>query len=509
MGHEFGVGKPVVVEEEGEEYGYEFPPEEEFEQVDVDRRRENGGDPRQDDRRADHQQQQREEEYDDDEDYDDELLEDEEEGTLGPATTIVNPYSNVINGGGGVAPLAIGRSNSNSRAASNNGSQNGHAPQHANANPPQHAHHAPLAPNPNPPPAHHPPPRPIITTRRPLGSPGPLTALKLAQTPVTPAHRYAGWVATAVAPLEEFIDEPIDPRDVYVGLREIAEGESGSVYAAELAPGAPVHRLRLPPLVKARDLAGVEKGGRKLVDVRRELEVLRGLWCEHILGMDALYVDLVDDALWIRMELMERSLADMVGLVEEGLRLQDPRIIARFASDMLQALVFLQKHRIAHRDLRSDNLLLNGEGVLKLTDFSNAVQVQPDSPRCSDPVGVPYWQAPEVRSGSYDALKVDVWSVGATVWELAEARPPFSDTEPPEPAERWPPVSEPALYPPAFHEFLKMCSEPAEGRVGPGALLETPFIQRACGRPVIVQLLARCMAIEQALQEGGPPVSPP
>jgi hypothetical protein len=49
------------------------------------------------------------------------------------------------------------------------------------------------------------------------------------------------------------------------------------------------------------------------VDVRRELEGLRGLWCEHVLGMDALYVDLVEDALWIRMKLMEHNLADMWG----------------------------------------------------------------------------------------------------------------------------------------------------------------------------------------------------
>jgi len=174
--------------------------------------------------------------------------------------------------------------------------------------------------------------------------------------------------------------------------------------------------------------------------------------------------------------------------------------MARFASDMLQALDYLQKHHIAHRDLRSDNLLLNSQGVLKLTDFSNAVLVTPETPLSTDPAGVVYWQAPEVRSGAYDPLKIDVWSVGATVWELAEAAPPFSDTQ--QPAERWPAVSQPALYPPAFHEFLRLCSEPAASRPTPGALLEGPFLQKACGRPVIVQLLSRCMAIEQALQAG-------
>ncbi|KAJ7630019.1 kinase-like protein [Mycena polygramma] len=346
----------------------------------------------------------------------------------------------------------------------------------------------------------------------------------MATTPVTPAQRYAGWVAAAVAPLEEFIDEAVDPREFYGDLQEIAEGESGSVFSAELFPDAPAHKLRLPPLVKVRDADELAKGRRvlvaiksvalipggsqKLIDVRKECGLLQGLRCEQVLGMDALYVDVEEDALWIRMELMERSLADVVGLVDEGLRLQEPRIMARFANDMLQALDFLQKHHIAHRDLRSDNLLLNAEGVLKLTDFSNAVRVTPETPLESDLVGVVYWQAPEVRSGAYDPLKIDVWSVGATVWELAEAVPPFSDTQ--QPAERWPPLTDPALYPPSFHEFLRMCSEPAASRPTPEALLATPFVQNPCGRPVIVQLLSRCMAIEQALHAGDAlPDSPP
>jgi hypothetical protein len=196
--------------------------------------------------------------------------------------------------------------------------------------------------------------RPTVITTRAVGrtvlSPGPLTALGLAQTPVTPAQRYAGWVAAAVAPLEDFIDEAVEPNDFYTDLQEIAEGESGSVYSAALIPTAPLHRLKLPPLVLARDMddiahgrralvaiknvALVPGGSQKLIDVQRECRLLRGLWCEQVLGMDALYVDLVDDALWIRMELMERSLADVVGLVDEGLSLQEPRVLARFASDV-------------------------------------------------------------------------------------------------------------------------------------------------------------------------------
>ena len=86
---------------------------------------------------------------------------------------------------------------------------------------------------------------------------------------------------------------------------------------------------------------------------------------ENVLSMDALYVDLIEDSLWIEMELMERSLADVLALGEYGLRL-DEGAIARFSSDVLSALAYLEEQGIVHRDLRSDNLLVNGDGVLKI-----------------------------------------------------------------------------------------------------------------------------------------------
>ena len=52
-----------------------------------------------------------------------------------------------------------------------------------------------------------------------------------------------------------------------------------------------------------------------------------------------LYVDLMDDALWISMELMDRSLADVLNLVEEGVQM-DERHIARFAKDVSILLQF-------------------------------------------------------------------------------------------------------------------------------------------------------------------------
>jgi len=251
-------------------------------------------------------------------------------------------------------------------------------------------------------------------------------------------------------------------------------------------------------LIAIKSVAILPTGSPKLTDLQKELSLMKGLTHEYILAMDAVYVDLVEDSLWIRMELMERSLADVIALVPHGLMLQQDRLFARFASDVLLALDFLQQHKIAHRDVRSDNLLLNGEGFLKLADFSNAVRVLPNIPLSSDTVGVVYWQAPEIRSPPYNALQVDVWSLGATVWEMAETEPPFAETQ--QVADRWPPLRQPELFSPGFHEFLRQCSLSPASRPKPAELRKTPFINNACGRVVVVQILSQCMAIEQRLQ---------
>lgn len=196
-------------------------------------------------------------------------------------------------------------------------------------------------------------PRPVIVINNGNLDPPLPTALQSGKSPATPAPRYHGWLSRVVKPLEDFIDEPIDPRDYFSDLHEIAEGESGSVFSATLNEGANVSKLKLPASVKERDIEAQKKGSKvivamkivailpsgspKLDDLSRELRLLKGLQHPHLLTMDALYVELGEDTLWVRMELMERSLADVISLTEAGLVLQD-RVIARFTGDVCASL---------------------------------------------------------------------------------------------------------------------------------------------------------------------------
>ncbi|KAI0659653.1 kinase-like protein [Cubamyces menziesii] len=320
-------------------------------------------------------------------------------------------------------------------------------------------------------------------------------------SPLSPAPRYPGWLSAVVAPLKSFINDQVDPRDLYADLREIAEGESGSVYAARVlaTPGSP--EKEPGSFVAIKNVPILPSGSPKINDLRSELALMNGISHPHILTMDALYVDLVEDCLWIRMDLMERSLADVIAYADEGIIFHE-KCIARVASDVLYALDYLQSKGIAHRDLRSDNLLVNVDGVVKLADFSSAVQVTRTRPTCTDLVGVAYWQAPEIRgnSGSYNALKVDVWSLGATVWELAQAEPPFSDiTDPRQFGDTLPPLSQAEVYSRSFHDFLHLCSKASSSRPDPHELLSTPFIRNPSGRQAIADLLADCRAVEERM----------
>ncbi|OCH90867.1 kinase-like protein [Obba rivulosa] len=337
-------------------------------------------------------------------------------------------------------------------------------------------------------------------------------------SPLTPAPRYPGWVSEVVAPLRKFIDDATDPRALYGDLREVGEGESGSVYAARvLRPTAsassstaslPSTARGKPAYVAIKNVPILPSGSPKLLDLQRELAVTHGLRHNHILAVDAVYVDHVEDALWLRMELMERSLADVIGLGEEGILIQEKQI-AQFASDIVHALRYLQAEGIAHRDLRSDNLLINRGGIVKLADFSSAVRVSRAQPTRTDPAGVIFWQAPdivlqapEVRTGSYNALKVDVWSLGATIWELAQGEPPFSDVaDPRQIGDTLPALAQPEIYSRSFHDFLRSCSQPSKSRPSPDELLNTPFIRNARWRVEVVTLLQQCRAIEERLSK--------
>ena len=87
-------------------------------------------------------------------------------------------------------------------------------------------------------------------------------------------------------------------------------------------------------------------------------------------------------------------------------------VIAYIMKQSLTGLNALHKKRQLHRDLKSDNILIDTEGHVKIADFGFAIQLTKDRLKRKSVVGTPAWMAPElIRKEDYDE-KVDIWSLG-------------------------------------------------------------------------------------------------
>lgn len=82
--------------------------------------------------------------------------------------------------------------------------------------------------------------------------------------------------------------------------------------------------------------------------------------------------------------------------------------------------------QIIHRDIKSDNILVNDKGDVKLSDFGFSCQLNEKRVRRNSMVGTVCWMAPElvkVTQKGYDSA-IDIWSFGILAIELAEGDPP-------------------------------------------------------------------------------------
>ena len=77
--------------------------------------------------------------------------------------------------------------------------------------------------------------------------------------------------------------------------------------------------------------------------------------------------------LWIVMELMD--LGAFTKYCESKKVKMDEKIIAYVLRKSLEGLLFLHQRGIVHRDIKSDNILLNSKGDIKLADFGYATQL--------------------------------------------------------------------------------------------------------------------------------------
>lgn len=102
--------------------------------------------------------------------------------------------------------------------------------------------------------------------------------------------------------------------------------------------------------------------------------------------------------------------------------------IARIGHQTAQALAYAHDRGVIHRDIKPSNLLLDGEGIVWITDFGLAKTTDHDLTRTGDILGTIRYMSPERFSGRCDE-RADLYSLGLTLYEMVVLEPAYSSQD--------------------------------------------------------------------------------
>merc|ERR1712151_1183358 len=116
-------------------------------------------------------------------------------------------------------------------------------------------------------------------------------------------------------------------------------------------------------------------------------------------------------------EYLDQDLKKLLDLCDGGL---DAATTKSFLYQLLRGIAYCHQHRVLHRDLKPQNLLINREGALKLADFGLARAFGIPVRSYTHEVVTLWYRAPDVLMGSRKySTPVDIWSVGCIHAEMA------------------------------------------------------------------------------------------
>jgi tRNA A-37 threonylcarbamoyl transferase component Bud32/outer membrane protein assembly factor BamB len=203
-------------------------------------------------------------------------------------------------------------------------------------------------------------------------------------------------------------------------IREIGRGAWGVVYEAEQVSLKRRVALKVLRFGGPADREAMER-------FQREAETVAQLHHTNIIPIFA--VGRENGVHFFAMQLIAgRSLAAVAAEAKEKRQPLDAKTVAGWGVQAAEALAHAHARGVVHRDVKPSNLLLDGEGIVWLADFGLARRHDETTMTLAGvPVGTPLYMSPEQAAAAQQPVdaRSDVYSLGATLYELATGRPVF------------------------------------------------------------------------------------
>lgn len=189
------------------------------------------------------------------------------------------------------------------------------------------------------------------------------------------------------------------------------EGSFGKVYKGR--------RLYCGQIVAIKFIPTGGRSAAELAALRQEIEILRTLRHENIVLMLDYFE--TESEICVVTEFAQGELFDIL----EDDRSLPEEVVRSIARQLVQALHYLHSHRVLHRDMKPQNVLLGAGSRVMLCDFGFARAMSQHTTVLTSIKGTPLYMSPElVQELPYDH-RADLWSLGIILFELFVGQPPF------------------------------------------------------------------------------------
>ncbi|KAG8071082.1 hypothetical protein GUJ93_ZPchr0006g41717 [Zizania palustris] len=251
-------------------------------------------------------------------------------------------------------------------------------------------------------------------------------------------HVIAGWPSWLTSVAGEVVQGWLPRRaDTFERLDKIGQGTYSNVYKAR--------DLESGKIVALKRVRFVNMDPESVRFMAREIHVLRRLDHPNVVRLEGIVTSRLSHSLYLVFEYMDHDLAGLVAT--PGLRFTEPQVKC-FMAQILAGLRHCHDQGVLHRDIKGANLLIDGNGVLKIADFGLATFFDAARPQPLTSRVVTLWyRPPELLLGATEyGVAIDLWSTGCILAELLAGKPILpGQTE----------IEQ-------LHKIFKLCGSPSE-----------------------------------------------